>query len=73
MVGRSKSNSAPRSDCRKRSVKREHYTRKNGCLKPKKSFKTKQEADAWIERYKMKGYVSYMCGVCEEWHIGLKL
>ena len=62
----------PRSDCNKHTIKREHYTRKNGEWKPKKKFNTHEEADNWIKTYKMYKYTSYVCKVCGSWHIGIK-
>ena len=59
-----------RSDCNKHIIKREHYARKNGLWKPKKQFTSKEDADAWIKKYKMNGYQSYLCKVCGKWHIG---
>ena len=61
-----------RSDCNKHVIKREHYTRKNGEWKPKKKFETQEDADAWIKKYKMYKYTSYICKVCGSWHIGMK-
>ena len=61
-----------RSDCNKHIVKREHYTRKNGLWKPKKQFVSKEDADAWVKKYKMNGYCAYLCKVCGKWHIGKK-
>ena len=61
-----------RSDCNKHVVKREHYSRKNGIWKPKKSFETEQDAVSWIKKYKMIGYSAYICDVCGKWHIGKK-
>jgi len=61
-----------RSDCNKHTIKREHYTRKNGEWKPKKCFASQEEAEAWIKKYKMTKYTSYVCGVCGCWHIGIK-
>ena len=72
MIDRSKSNLAPRSDCHKHTIKREHYTRKNGFWKPKKKFETEEDAECWIKKYKMIGYESYICNVCGKWHIGMK-
>ena len=59
-----------RSDCNKHLKPREHYTKKNGRSKPKKGFKSEVDAQAWIRKYKMSGYVPYVCGVCGEWHVG---
>ena len=67
-----KSKKIARSDCNKHIIKREHYTRKNGLWKPKKKFDSKEEADAWIKKYKMYKYTSYICDVCGNWHIGMK-
>ena len=64
--------SKARSDCNKHIIKREHYTRKNGLPKPKKVFNSEQDAEAWIRKYKMFGYVAYKCGVCGKIHIGKK-
>ena len=61
-----------RSDCNKHIIKREHYTRKNGLWKPKKKFDTSEDAEAWIKKYKLYGYSSYLCKVCNKWHIGMK-
>lgn len=61
-----------RSDCNKHIIKREHYTRKDGEWKPKHKFETKEEALAFIKKYKMYRYVAYMCQVCGKWHIGIK-
>ena len=61
-----------RSDCNKHIVKREHYSRKNGIWKPKKQFKSQQDAEYWINKYKMYGYSTYICKVCGGWHIGLR-
>ena len=63
---------AARSDCNKHIIKREHYTRKDGVWKPKKSFKSEKEAVDWIKKYKMYGYNAYICRVCGDWHIGKK-
>lgn len=62
--------SKPRSDCNKHIVRRWHYTRKNGKWKPKKQFNSKEDADAWINKYKMAGYNAYVCEECGSWHIG---
>lgn len=59
-----------RSDCNKHTIKREHYTRKNGEWKPKKQFDTKEEAESWINKYKMINYIAYQCSICGSWHIG---
>lgn len=61
-----------RSDCNKHIIKREHYTRKNGLWKPKKQFASKEDADAWVKKYKMNSYQSYLCKACGKWHIGKK-
>ena len=70
MNGRSKSKRVSRSDCHKHTIKREHYTRKNGFWKPKKQFETKEDAESWIKKYKMTGYSAYICKVCGKWHVG---
>ena len=62
----------PRSDCNKHTIKREHYTRKDGEWKPKKNFETEEEALAWIKKYKMYKYTPYICKICGNWHIGIK-
>lgn len=62
-----------RSDCNKHTIRREHYTRKNGLWKPKKCFDAKSDADLWIKRYKMLGYRSYVCSECGKIHIGKKI
>ena len=72
MIDRSKSKQAPRSDCNKHIIKREHYTKKDGFWKPKMPFKTKEDALNWIKKYKMYGYSAYTCKVCGKWHIGKK-
>lgn len=59
-----------RSDCNKHIRPREHYTKKEGRWKPKKFFNSEQDAEEWIRKYKMSGYVAYKCGVCGGWHIG---
>ena len=46
-----------RSDCNKHIIKREHYCRKNGNWKPKKSFESEDDASSWITKYKMYKYV----------------
>ena len=61
-----------RSDCNKHIIKREHYTRKNGKWKPKKPFDSQEDAQNWINKYKMYGYSTYLCKVCGKWHIGMK-
>ena len=61
-----------RSDCNKHIIKREHYTRKDGNWKPKKQFDSDEEANKWIKKYKLYGYLSYICKVCGKWHIGIK-
>lgn len=61
-----------RSDCNKHIIKREHYTRKNGSWKPKKKFESEEDANAWIKKYRMYRYSSYICKQCECWHIGMK-
>ena len=61
-----------RSDCNKHTIKREHYSRKNGEWKPKKKFETEDEANKWIKDYKMYKYSSYICKVCGTWHVGMK-
>lgn len=60
----------PRSDCNKHIIKREHYTRKNNQWKPKRKFNNKEEAEDWINKYKMIGYKAYRCRVCGYYHIG---
>ena len=62
----------PRSDCNKHPIKREHYTRKNGEWKPKQKFDSQEEAEAFIKKHKMYGYVPYVCSVCGSIHIGMK-
>ena len=62
-----------RSDCNKHTIRREHYTRKNGLWKPKKKFESQEDAENWIKKYKMIGYSAYTCPVCGTWHIGKKL
>ena len=62
----------PRSDCNKHTIKREHYSRKNGNWKPKKPFETEEDAVSWIKKYKMYGYRPYLCKICARWHIGKK-
>lgn len=61
-----------RSDCNKHTIRREHYTRKNGLWKPKKKFESQEDAESWINKYKMRGYTAYICKVCGGWHIGKK-
>ena len=61
-----------RSDCNKHTIKREHYSRKNGEWKPKKKFENQEEAEQYIIQYKMFGYSSYICKVCGKFHIGMK-
>lgn len=62
----------PRSDCNKHTIKREHYTKKDGDWKPKQKFDTKEDAISYIKKHKMYGYTSYLCKVCSKWHIGMK-
>ena len=53
---------------------REHYVRKHGSWKPKMSFENEASADNWIESrsfFREGGYVSYLCSVCNCWHVGL--
>lgn len=50
--------------------KRFHYTRKKGKWKPKHPFDSCDEAERYIVKYKMKGYVAYICPYCSKWHIG---
>lgn len=59
-----------RSDCGRNKHHREHWTRKKGQWKPKKDFLSKEEGEEWINKYKMNGYVCYMCPECGNWHIG---
>ena len=59
-----------RSDCNKHLKPREHYTKKNGRSKPKKTFKSEVDAQVWIRKYGMFGYVAYRCCICGKWHIG---
>lgn len=61
-----------RSDCNKHTIKREHYTRKNGEWKPKQRFNTSEDAKCFIDKNKMYGYNAYVCTVCGAWHIGIK-
>ena len=60
------------SDCNKHIIKREHYARKNNEWKPKKKFKTDDEAKIYIKKHKMYKYIPYICKVCGKWHIGIK-
>ena len=61
-----------RSDCNKHTIKREHYTRKDGEWKPKQKFESEQEALTFINKHKMYKYTAYVCKVCNKWHIGIK-
>ena len=60
-----------RSDCNKHIIKREHYTRKKGKIKPKKPFNSEEDAWKWIRKYHMDDYKAYRCGVCGFYHVGL--
>lgn len=62
----------PRSDCNKHILRRWHYTKKKGKVKPKKKFNSIEEAESWINKYKMIGYAAYVCPQCAAVHIGKK-
>lgn len=59
-----------RSDTHRIVRRREHYTKKNGKWKVKKSFSIIEDAWEWIKKYKMNGYTPYKCPVCGCIHIG---
>lgn len=61
-----------RSDCNKHTIKREHYTRKDGEWKPKQKFESEHEALTFIKKHKMYKYTAYVCKVCGKYHIGIK-
>ena len=50
-----------RSDCNKHIIKREHYARKNNEWKPKKKFKTDDEAKLYIKNIRcINTYLIYV-------------
>lgn len=53
-----------------RKYPRCHYTRKRNSWKPKVPYDTRQEADGFIRKRRLKYYESYLCPVCNKWHIG---
>ena len=52
---------------------REHYVKKYGSWKPKMAFENEASADNYINArsfFLRNGYVSYICRICNKWHIG---
>lgn len=44
-----------------------HYNKRGVA---KRGFRSKDEAEAFIEAKGLKGYGAYRCKVCEMWHVG---
>ena len=44
-----------------------HYNKRGVA---KRGFRSKDEAEAFIESKRLKGYGAYRCKVCELWHVG---
>lgn len=59
-----------RNNLCKGKPKREHFTKKKGSWKPKVPYNTKEEAEAYIKKYKKKDFAAYLCKECNKWHIG---
>lgn len=53
----------------KKSYPRRHY---NSQKKTKKQFKTKEEAEEYLEKRKLKDYTIYLCDICSMYHISHK-
>lgn len=47
-----------------------HWTRKKGSWKPKRSFSSFEEAEAYIKKHRIVKYKAYRCKVCGAIHIG---
>lgn len=47
--------------------KRSHYNRKGV---EKQAFRDKEEAQSYIERKHLNGYIPYICYQCNYYHIG---
>ncbi len=49
-----------------------HWTKKGGCLMPKRAFASKDEAHKFMADNGIKDavYKAYECADCGKWHIG---
>lgn len=51
---------------------KQHWTSKHGVMKPKKAFRTLNDALVFIQENKINDckYHPYVCVECGQWHIG---
>lgn len=50
---------------------REHWNKKHGRLrKAKIAYETKEEAEEFLAKYRLKGFTVYLCHYCHKYHIG---
>lgn len=60
----------PQKKPNKVSHPREHWTRKKGAWKVKKSFVSDEDARVYISHHRLGGYRYYKCPYCGGIHIG---